>query len=294
MRRRLHGLISEVLPNEEEEPEEPKYSPIGENCVVTLIEEKRIVKGLSDFSVKFYGYTFLFETREKMEKFSSDPRLYLQEVYHTYHQRVLIIGDSVSGKKTMVDRLSKYFEIEVVEFDKLVQGNYTIREITTNNIISGLAWLDENQDGKKETNEKLLSGIKVILFDVSTNTIAKDNDGNNAETMTNSDGEYSFTKIKSGDYIVLFEYDTTQYELTTYMAEGVLSSQNSKVIQKTVNVNGEEKVYAVTDTINLTDDISNINMGLKEMSIYDFELASKGIRTFPIGPPRLKNQSYHQ
>ena len=145
-------------------------------------------------------------------------------------------------------------------------------EITTNNIISGLAWLDENQDGKKETNEKLLSGIKVILFDVSTNTIAKDNDGNNAETMTNSDGEYSFTKIKSGDYIVLFEYDTTQYELTTYMAEGVLSSQNSKVIQKTVNINGEEKVYAVTDTINITDDISNINMGLKEKSIYDFEL----------------------
>lgn len=167
--------------------------------------------------------------------------------------------------KVIIDEMEKDTSEEITHIIKAEKDDMS-------NIISGVAWLDKNENGQKDAEEATLPNIKVILFDISTNTIAKDKDGNNAETTTNEQGEYSFTRIENGEYIVLFEYDTTQYELTTYMAEGVQSSQNSKVVQKTVNVNGEDKVYAVTDTISLTGNIANINMGLKEMLIYDLEL----------------------
>ena len=152
-----------------------------------------------------------------------------------------------------------------------VNGNTGDTE-DTKNIISGVAWFDGNQNGQKDKGEKLLADIKVKLFDIKTKTIAKNKDGKNAETKTNAEGEYTFTKINEGEYIVLFEYDTTKYELTTYKKTGVQESQNSNVVLKTIKINGQEKVCAVTDTIRVTDSVSNINIGLREILIYDMEL----------------------
>jgi YHS domain-containing protein len=108
-----------VVVNEEEEAEEPKYSIAGETCVVTLIDEKRTVKGNAEFSLKFYGLTFLFETREKLETFCANPKKYMAEVFHTYHHRILIIGGRLTGKKELAKRLSAFFESEIVEFATL-------------------------------------------------------------------------------------------------------------------------------------------------------------------------------
>lgn len=140
------------------------------------------------------------------------------------------------------------------------------------NVISGVAWLDENQNGQKDSQEKLMTNIRVLLLDVSTNNIAENKDGNRAETVTDINGEYSFTKISNGKYIVLFEFDTTQYELTEYKKEGVSNSQSSKTILKAMNIEGQEKNYAVTDVIELNENISNINIGLKEKLNFDLEL----------------------
>ena len=38
-------------------------------------------------------------------------------------------------------------------------------------LVSGIAWLDENTNGQKDSGEKLLSGIKVSLLNVNTNKI---------------------------------------------------------------------------------------------------------------------------
>lgn len=114
--------------------------------------------------------------------------------------------------------------------------------------------------------------VKVRIYDISTSNYLKDSNGNIIETTTNDKGEYSFTKIPNGNYIVLFEYDTSKYEPTYYMQEGVDDSINSKAILKTITIDGEEKTYAVTDTINLQDNISNINIGLKDKYIFDLEL----------------------
>lgn len=158
------------------------------------------------------------------------------------------------------------------------------------NVINGKAWLDQNLNGAKDNDEQLLKDIKVRLYNVSTNDYQKDDNGNIIETTTNENGEYSFTKIPNGQYIVLFEYDTNKYEPTYYIKDGVDDSINSKVVFKNITINGEEKSYAVTDTINLEDSISNINIGLKEKKTFDLQLYkyisrisiqnSKGTKTY--------------
>ena len=70
----------------------------------------------------------------------------------------------------------------------------------------------------------------------------------------------------------MFEYDKEEYEPTTYMATGVESSKNSKVVLNNITINGKETIAAVTDTINVECNISNINIGLKETLIFDLEL----------------------
>ena len=140
------------------------------------------------------------------------------------------------------------------------------------NVINGKAWLDQNLNGAKDNNEQPLSDVKVRLFNVATNDYQKDDNGAIIETTTNENGEYAFTKIPNGQYIVLFEYDNSKYEPTYYIKDGVDDSINSKVVFKNITINGEEKAYAVTDTINLSDNISNINIGLKEKLKFDLEL----------------------
>jgi len=138
--------------------------------------------------------------------------------------------------------------------------------------ISGLAWLDANRNGQKDASETELLGIKVKIYDVSANDYLKDKDGKIIETKTNASGEYVFKNIEKGSYIILFEYDTEEYEPTRYLADGVDTEINSKVVLKKINLDGEEKLLAVTDTINVQENISNINIGLKEKLIFDLEL----------------------
>ncbi len=186
--------------------------------------------------------------------------------------RVKDVGEQFESKtistivKAMILDEEKAKSSEVIH---IVNGN--IKE-DVKNVISGVAWLDSNQNGQKDVDEPRLPNINVKLFNVLTNSIAKDRDGNNAETTTNSQGEYTFTRIENGTYLVLFEFDTTQYEPTTYLKEGVTDNQNSKVVLNTVTIDGVEKVYAVTDMLAVTDSVNNINMGVVDKLIFDLEL----------------------
>ena len=78
--------------------------------------------------------------------------------------------------------------------------------------------------------------------------------------------------MKKGKYIVLFEYDADMYELTTYNKPGVEEANKSNVVLNNIEVNGQEMLYAVTDTIDVQNDISNINIGLKLKMKFDLEL----------------------
>lgn len=167
--------------------------------------------------------------------------------------------------EAQINNKTKDTSEEVTHILKITSGNIK-------NVISGKAWLDENFNGAKDKSEAVLKDIKVRLYNVNTSDYLKDDNGNIIETTTNDNGEYSFTKIPNGEYIVLFEYDMNEYEPTYYMKDGVDDSINSKVVLKNIVVNGENKTYAVTDTINLQDNISNINMGLKKKLTFDLQL----------------------
>lgn len=158
------------------------------------------------------------------------------------------------------------------------------------NTLTGIAWLDEDEDGQRDSNETLLSGIKVRIYDILTKNYLTDDNGKIVETTTGKDGSYMINNIEKGSYIILFEYDIEKYELTTYFAPNVDETKNSKVVLKTIEVNGEKITLAVTDTINVQEDINYINIGLKEKSKFDLELnkyisrivvqTSKDIKTY--------------
>ena len=138
--------------------------------------------------------------------------------------------------------------------------------------ISGTAWLDVNQNGEKDEGDTVLSGIKVKAYDISTKEYAKDTNGKVIETTTDKNGKYELKNLKKGKYIVLFEYDADMYELTTYNKPGVEEANKSNVVLNNIEVNGQEMLYAVTDTIDVQNNISNINIGLKLKMKFDLEL----------------------
>lgn len=135
--------------------------------------------------------------------------------------------------------------------------------------ISGTAWLDENKDGKRDNGESLLPKIKVYLLDSNSRRIVK-------ETETNDAGVYTFEDIERGNYLVAFAYDTNKYDLTTYQANNVDNSINSDVIKMDLKLNGENKTYAVTNTISLNNNTYNVDLGLVDDPKFDLEL-TKGI-----------------
>ena len=134
-------------------------------------------------------------------------------------------------------------------------------------IISGVAWLDSNGNGQKDDNESLLSGVKVRLFNVESNKYE------DMTATTNDKGFYSLSDVPQGKYIVVFEYDTSKYGLTSYEKDGVSSDKNSKAISKQMSIDGTQKDVGVTEEFTVKDNhISHMNIGLKELKVYDMKL----------------------
>ena len=135
------------------------------------------------------------------------------------------------------------------------------------NMISGTAWLDEDENGQKNSNEKLLEGIKVILFDIDTNKEI-------TNTTTDYKGSYYFKNISNGKYVIIFEYDTKKYVLTKYQAENISLDTNSDVENVVMNLNGKDKKVACTDTLSINSNrIPNIDIGLVEAKKFDLSLS---------------------
>lgn len=140
--------------------------------------------------------------------------------------------------------------------------------------ITGTAWVDSNADGKRDNGEEKVSGIEVILLDKSAKTIIKDMDtGENKIVKTNEDGSYEFNNLPKGEYIAVFLYDSSNYSLTDYKKAGVDSSYNSDVIDINITYNGERRIAAITDVLNITNDnVRDIDIGLCKAEKFDLRL----------------------
>ena len=132
--------------------------------------------------------------------------------------------------------------------------------------ITGTAWLDKDNDGMRSDSEQLMKGIVATLVD-SDNGVIKQT------TTTNSNGEYTFTGVKNGNYIIIFDYDTVLYTVTIYQKENVAQNVNSDVITTKIEQDGTLRNGAVTRTVTVTDgSVSNIDIGLIEAMKFDLNL----------------------
>ena len=122
--------------------------------------------------------------------------------------------------------------------------------------ISGTVWVDNNNNGKKDADESTLNDITVMLVNMENSS------GVYKKTTTSENGIYEFTDLSIGNYVVVFKYDTEKYGLTSYKKSGVSSSENSDAQSSTIIINGEQVLAGITDILNLTNNIYNLDVGL--------------------------------
>ena len=168
---------------------------------------------------------------------------------HTFE----ITGDTITEK---IEK-SKEFEIKPVVYssgkDSKTDAKYSI---------SGIAWEDENKNGQREGNEKILSQIPVLLLNEQGKTINSN--------ITNEEGSYIFKDIASGNYIVAFMYDTSNYDVTKYKAGD--TALDNDTIQMNLNIEGTLILCAATNEITLNENKSNVDLGLIISPKFDLSL----------------------
>lgn len=69
--------------------------------------------------------------------------------------------------------------------------------------ITGLAWYDENMDGIRQPNERLIDDLRILLLD---------HDADVEEEITTKDGKYTFANLTPGEYTLAVDgYDLGYY-----------------------------------------------------------------------------------
>ena len=192
---------------------------------------------------------------------------------------------SIYGEEiTTTSNVNHIIEADVLDDNNGSNGNEDNNHDTTDDeqngniangeqMISGLAWYDENGDGRKDDEETTLQNITVRLLNVNTNQFVRDAQGNILEVTTNQNGMYVLDNIANGQYIAIFDYDTNQYSLTTYKAEGINETENSDVRRNELLIEEERQEVASTDIIQIsTENVSNIDIGLIQLQNFDLKL----------------------
>lgn len=142
-------------------------------------------------------------------------------------------------------------------------------EATKTYIISGKVWLDENKDGVNR-NEPGMQSVVVMLY--------KTTDKGNITTMvqqkvTDSNGEYKFTSVEDGNYVVVFSYDTGLYNSTKYHVSTASTNENSDAITKAISIGDSKDIYGITDMITINGSGAiDVDLGLVSKNEFDLSL----------------------
>lgn len=167
--------------------------------------------------------------------------------------------------------------------------NHTANDIA-NGIysINGVAWFDANSNGKKDDNEEKIKSVGMILINAGTGNIVKDSNGNELKTVTDENGNYSFSGLNKGSYIVIAVYDISQYTVGIYKIDNVLDIENSDFVSTRYN---NEEVGA-TDVLELTSgNLYNIDFGLVDRNTFNLSL-EKVVSKITVSNPKSKNRVY--
>ena len=141
----------------------------------------------------------------------------------------------------------------------------TTEETQNNYTIKGKAWIDNNEDGKRDDDEESIQNMTIRAINTQTNEVLTDS------VTTGTDGSYQIT-LPQGTYVIVFMYNDEDYYITTYQADGVDSTINSDAVTKTLNIDGKDSTVGTTDVINLTSNQENIDIGLVLRNKFDLKI----------------------
>lgn len=172
---------------------------------------------------------------------------------------------------TGIDPIESNQITAVIEYDANMHkaqtsGNENHTNTKNSYKITGTAWLDSNKDGKKDENEELLSNITVLLLYKSNSELV-------ATTTTNGSGNYTFNDLSKNEYLIVFLYDASKYNITSYQKEGVGENYNSDATNMKIVLDGEQRYAGVTNTIKISNsNVRDIDIGLYVSEKFDLRL----------------------
>ena len=251
-----------------------KYSYIIENISNVNAYGAEITdylsNGLSIRNITYGEYTTEFDNDQKVD-FSSGKNTTTFKVDIPAGKKIKVIVTAEVGalQNNPEGTISHYFEVvskkekqtsTVIKHQVKTISQANNGEIVNYYNIAGTAWMDINKDGIYTEGEGKLSNIRVILLNELGDV--------ESTTVTGNDGTYEFNQIKQGRYIVAFLYDNLYYDITKYNNE----ENGSKVLNMNLKINGEYINCAATNTLNLTNDMKDINLGLVENKKFDLSL----------------------
>lgn len=126
------------------------------------------------------------------------------------------------------DKLMNTAGFNAKEFGKPMNST-TVPVTVSERKITGKAWIDANNNGAREDNEKGLSGLTVKLYQGATE-ITEDESANTYNVVTDTNGNYTFNRLPSSPdafHVVFSEGTIESYQASTKTAEGVAVDKNS-------------------------------------------------------------------
>ena len=213
---------------------------------------------------------------------------------------VIHLKAKVKEDVALGDTITNIAQIEMTDGYKIESNpitHFVDRKDQSKYNIQGLAWNDENQNGRKETNETTMSGITVYLLNYETGEILK-------TTTTNEQGEYIFSELGKGNYQILFEYDFEKYYITSFTKHTLNGEVTSNAIEIDYTNGNEKRLGGITEEIIVENqNISNLNLGLIERKIFDLSLekyiskvtvqTQKQTKTYEFGKEQLAKVEIH-
>lgn len=161
----------------------------------------------------------------------------------------------------------KYINMAETSIENLTSSSAT--SVVVFRKISGVVWLDKNENGIIDSGEDRLENIKLSLIPVGSNERAIDVYGNEVlDTYTDSKGCYVFDKLSKNDYIVMITLDDN-YQLTEKKV-GTNDSINSKFNVESKKTDTITRLNHINDAV-LNEE--NVNAGI----IYSKEKISKQV-----------------
>ena len=148
-------------------------------------------------------------------------------------------------------------------------------------MLSGIAWFDADYDGLIGNTEERIQDLTVTLYHIDTvtgqETIAKDLNNNDCITHTNANGEYSFTKLSSGTYRVVFTDDSgTPISFADYIVTDKNMGTDEAINSKSDAIKSPENILTSAEIKDITLPTLS-EMQTNNISIYQKQFQNLGI-----------------